>query len=122
MNLSCSTAALITPLRLRPSYASDRCLIFKDWNGRKDSTWAFWLLISAGTSLWGKTVPPPRPHQSEREAARTGGLARGLAIYGGSPAHNERGFRHWSNHAAQRVRPRLAEDFFRADCEAGDCG
>ena len=29
MNLSCSTAALITPLRLRPSYASDRCVFSK---------------------------------------------------------------------------------------------
>ena len=38
MNLSCSTAMLIT-LRLR-SYASDRCLIFKDWNARNISQMA----------------------------------------------------------------------------------
>ena len=37
-NLPCSTAALITPLRLRPSYASDRCsTVFKDWNARNIS-------------------------------------------------------------------------------------
>ena len=33
MNLSCSTATLITQ-RLRASHASDRCLVFKDWNAR----------------------------------------------------------------------------------------
>ena len=33
MNLSCSTAALITPLRLRPSYASDRCQFSKTERG-----------------------------------------------------------------------------------------
>ncbi len=44
MNLSCSTATLIS-LELR-SYAYDRCLIFKDWNAREDTTWAFWFAIS----------------------------------------------------------------------------
>ena len=33
MNLSCSTATLITQ-RLRASHASDRCLVFKDTNAR----------------------------------------------------------------------------------------
>src|ERR1043165_6204039 len=81
MNLSCSTAALITPLRLRPSYASDRCLIFKDWNGRKDSTWAFWLLISAGTSTGERLCRGPGLHRPGREAARAwGGGGRGLAV------------------------------------------
>jgi hypothetical protein len=68
-NLPRSTAALITPLRLRPSYASDRCLIFKDEIERKDTTWVSWLLISVGTSLWGRTVPhAPASHVGARAA------------------------------------------------------
>ena len=48
-DLSCSTAMLISCLRLRVSYASDRCLIFKDWNAKENITWAFTFAISAGT-------------------------------------------------------------------------
>jgi hypothetical protein len=29
---------MLISLKLRVSYASDRCLIFKDWNARKDTT------------------------------------------------------------------------------------
>ena len=50
MNLSYLTAALITPLRLRPSHASDRCLIFKDANRRKNTTMGLLVSDCAGTS------------------------------------------------------------------------
>ncbi len=88
MNLSCSTAMLIT-LELRVSYAlhPTRCLIFKDWNAREDTTWAFWLLTNAGTSLGRKTVPRPRPHRrGSTGRVRLGGRARGLVVHASSRA------------------------------------
>src|SRR5947209_16438985 len=85
MNLSCSTAMLITCLRLRVSYASDRCLIFKDWNAPKYITgdsWikAFLFAISAGTSLGERLCRCPGSRAGARGRACLGGRVRGLDV------------------------------------------
>src|SRR5438045_2977224 len=85
MNLSYRTAMLIS--EGEPRYASDPLPYFQRLDRAEYITWAFWLLISAGTSLGQRTVPqaPASPTGAGGRAcfhSSARGLAASMADYG----------------------------------------